>query len=126
MLNQPMLLDLYEVFVEFRNRMTEVLRRETLAHPMDIVIDDFFQIAIHRASDSVAFFEDAGTQKRHLHPVGLHKIMVSTHMQDIYFDEFSNYVFECNYFDNDSIENRFVHHQIASLCVHAVGQILQK
>jgi len=125
MLNRPMLLDLYEAYVDFRSRMTEILRRETLMHPMNVVIDDFFQIAIHRASDSVSFFDDAGTQKKHLHPVGIHRIMVSTHMQDIFFDEFTDYVFECSYFDKNALEDRFIHHQIASLCVHAVGQILQ-
>lgn len=125
MLNRPMLLDLHPVYVAFRDRMRDLLERETVHHPIEIVIGDFFQIAIHRASDCITFFEDAGTQKLHLHPIGLHRIMVSSHMQDILFDEFNEYVFECSYFDNDDMENRYVHHQVASYCVHAVGEILQ-
>lgn len=125
MMNQPMVLDLFEVYSEFKARMSNVLVHETLHHPINIIIDDFFQIATMRASDSVAFFDDAGTQKKHLHPVGLHKIMVSSHMQDIFFDEFSEYVGECSYFDNEALEERFVHHQISSICVNLVGAILQ-
>lgn len=125
MFSRQVMMDLFNVHQSFRDRMSEIIKKErTNLHP-SVIIDDFFEICIHRASDSVPFFEDAGTQKRHLHPMGIPRTMVSGHMQDIFFDEFINYVFESNYFDNDALESRFVHNDIASVCVHTVGEILR-
>lgn len=125
MFNRSLLMDLYAVHHQFRDRMLEIIRNHpTTVHP-NIVADDFFDICIHRASDAVQFFGDAGTQKRHLDPAKIHRVMISGHMQDIFFDEFSHYVSDSNYFDSQLLENTFIYNDIASICVHAVGEILR-
>lgn len=125
MYHRSLLMDLHTVYCQFRDRMQEILKDKPTTIPHGIVIDDFFDICIHRASDAVQFFEDAGTQKRHLDPAKIHRVMVSGHMQDIFFDEFTNYAFESNYFDNNAPIGEMVATDIASQCVHVVGEILR-
>ena len=121
-----MLLSLYELYETFQYQMKQRMRGVTLAHPLDVVIEDFFVICIHRASDAVGFFDDEQTQRRYLHPGGLSKMRVTGMMQDVFFDEFANYVFESHYFSDEDIEQRRVHHEIGSLCVHTVEEILRE
>lgn len=125
MTSHSTLMDLYSVHQIFRDRMLEIIHTHPTTVAPLVVVDDFFDICTHRASDAVQFFDDAGTQRRHLDPNKIHRVMVSGHMQDIFFDEIGDYVFEANYFDNDAIENKFVHHDIASVCCNAVGEILR-
>lgn len=126
MLNCSMLLSLYEIYENFQLQMKQRLHGIDPQHPLDVVVADFFDICIHRASDSVSFFDDERVQRRYLHPGGLAKMHITGMMQDIFFDEFANYVFESNYFHEQDIENRHVHFEIASLCVSAVEEILRE
>lgn len=119
------LLDLYSVHYLFKERMMEIISDIPTALPKSTIVDDFFDICLHRASDAVQFFDDAGTQKQHLDPNRIHRVMLSGHMQDIFFDEFSEYVFESNYFDKWTLENKFVYNDVASVCVSVVGDILR-
>jgi hypothetical protein len=119
-------IDLYPIYTTFRHRLEEKIRdRLTPKTSVEMVTDDFFDICLHLASDAVKFF-DAGEQRLMLNPVGRVRQMVNTQMQDIFFDQLSEYAHESKYFTIKSLDEHFVGNDVASLGVYIIDEILRE
>lgn len=120
------LIDIYPIYTMFHTRLYErVGSRLNRRVSIDMVVDDFFDICLHLASDAVQHVE-VEEQKMLLNPMGRVRQMVSTQIQDIYFDHFSEYVCETDYFGNYDADSIFVANDVASLGVYVIDEILRE
>lgn len=123
--NLSFIIDTYPLYDTFKRRFVETIRKVDTAVEIPFVIDDFFDICLHRASDSVKFV-DIGEQQKLLNPLGSVRQMVSLQIQDIYFDELSEYVVETDYFTLEDIQNKGIALEISSLCIRLIDDILRQ
>lgn len=123
--NLTFIIDTYPLYDEFKKRFIETCRKVETKIEIPFVIDDFFEICLHRASDTVKFV-DPGEQQKLLNPIGKVRQMVSHEIQDIYFDELSEYVAETDYFTQEDILNKGIALEISSICLATIDSVLRK
>lgn len=123
--NLSFIINAYPLYDTFQRRIIETLRKINTSVEIPFVIDDFFDICLHRASDTVQFV-DLGEQQALLNPLGTVRQMVSLQIQDIYFDELSEYVVETDYFTQEDILSKGIAVEISSLCISLIDDILRQ
>jgi hypothetical protein len=123
--NLSFIIDTYPLYDTFKRQFVETIRKVDTSVEIPFVIDDFFEICLYRASDSVKFV-DLGEQQKLLNPLGTVRQMVSLQIQDIYFDELSEYVVETDYFTLEDIQNKGIALEISSICLKLIDDLLRQ
>lgn len=123
--NLSFIIDTYPLYDDFKRRFIETIRKVDSSVEIPFVIDDFFEICLHRASDTVKFVEP-GEQQKLLNPLGKVRQMVSHEIQDIYFDELAEYVTETDYFTQEDILNKGIALEISSICLQLIDNLLRQ
>lgn len=119
-------IDVYPIYAMFQQRLTEKVGRKLRSRvSIEMVTDDFFDICMQMASDAIQHVE-IGEQRLLLNPVGRVRQMVSTQLQDIFFDQLAEYTAASEYFQEYEVENLFLGNDVASLGVYVIDEILRE
>lgn len=123
--NLSFVIDTYPLYDKFKQRFIDTLRKIDTSVEIPFVIEDFYDICLHRASDSINFVE-IGEQQKLLNPLGTVRQMVSLQIQDIYFDELAEYVAETDYFTHEDIIGKGIALDISSICLSLIDDVLRQ